>query len=255
MDEAADLDSFFSEINEIYPVVNQDVTEKNEELVISAPKVISKPAVKAITNHAVYTYNVDNYNLNLDGNDEAFLSGDKTAKSSNSQEFSNQTKPINIQIAPSLPSTFATNTNGLGGNKTIAAKMPAQDKKFVRKAADDVWIDETLKDWPENDFRIFVGDIAKEVSTDMLIKLFQHYPSFARAKVLRTKHENKARGFGFVSFLDPMDCAKAIREMNGKYLGSRPMKITKSRWKERDIKEVAKKEKKKRKLDESLGLT
>ena len=40
---------------------------------------------------------------------------------------------------------------------------------------------------------------------------------------MRTKAENKARGFGFVSFLDPMDCAKAIREMNGKYLASRYM--------------------------------
>ena len=40
-------------------------------------------------------------------------------------------------------------------------------------------------------------------------------------KVIRTKHENKARGFGFVSFMDPMDCAKAIREMQGKYLGTR----------------------------------
>jgi RNA recognition motif-containing protein len=38
---------------------------------------------------------------------------------------------------------------------------------------------------------------------------------------MRTKAENKARGYGFVSFLDPMDCAKAIREMNGKYIASR----------------------------------
>lgn len=58
------------------------------------------------------------------------------------------------------------------------------------------------------------------------------------SQVIRTKHEAKARGFGFVSFLDPMDCAKAIREQNGKYLASRPMKITKSSWKERDLKEV-----------------
>lgn len=29
--------------------------------------------------------------------------------------------------------------------------------------------------------------------------------------------------------------------MNGKYLGTRPMKITKSSWKDRDIKEVKKK--------------
>jgi len=51
-----------------------------------------------------------------------------------------------------------------------------------------------------------------------------------------------------------MDCAKAIREQNGKYLGPRPMKISKSSWKERDIKEVKKKENKKRKMMEDLGL-
>jgi hypothetical protein len=35
-----------------------------------------------------------------------------------------------------------------------------------------------------------------------------------------------------------MDCAKAIREQNGKYLASRPMKIRRSTWKDKDIKEV-----------------
>lgn len=35
-----------------------------------------------------------------------------------------------------------------------------------------------------------------------------------------------------------MDMLKALREQNGKYLGNRPMKISKSTWKERDVKEV-----------------
>ena len=55
----------------------------------------------------------------------------------------------------------------------------------------------------------------------MLANAFKHYQSFARAKVVFSKVDIKARGYGFVSFLDPMDCAKALREMNGKYLGSR----------------------------------
>jgi hypothetical protein len=38
--------------------------------------------------------------------------------------------------------------------------------------------------------------------------------------------------------MDPMDCAKAIREMQGKYLGTRPMKITRSKWDDLDIKQV-----------------
>ena len=48
-----------------------------------------------------------------------------------------------------------------------------------------------------------------------------YYYTTTPSQVIRTKGEDKARGFGFVSFLDPMDCAKAIREQNGKYLGAR----------------------------------
>lgn len=62
--------------------------------------------------------------------------------------------------------------------------MPKQDKTFVRTGAGEVWIDDSLKDWPENDYRIFVGDLGKETTTEMLAKIFQVYKSFAKAKVL-----------------------------------------------------------------------
>ncbi|CAN0163492.1 unnamed protein product [Laminaria digitata] len=39
-----------------------------------------------------------------------------------------------------------------------------------------------------------------------------------------------------------MDMLKALREQNGKYLGNRPMKISKSSWKDRDVKEVGRTE-------------
>lgn len=42
--------------------------------------------------------------------------------------------------------------------------MLRQTKDFVRVGGGKVWEDETLKDWPENDFRLFIGDIAKEVT-------------------------------------------------------------------------------------------
>lgn len=35
-----------------------------------------------------------------------------------------------------------------------------------------------------------------------------------------------------------MDMLKALREQNGKYLGNRPMKISKSSWRERSVNEV-----------------
>ena len=40
-------------------------------------------------------------------------------------------------------------------------------------------------------------------------------------------------GYGFVSFNDPIEGAKALREMNGKYIGNRPVKLRRSNWEER----------------------
>jgi RNA recognition motif-containing protein len=38
---------------------------------------------------------------------------------------------------------------------------------------------------------------------------------------VREKRTNKSKGFGFVSFMDVADFSKALREMNGKYIGNR----------------------------------
>ena len=100
----------------------------------------------------------------------------------------------------------------------------------------ETWIDTTMTDWPENDFRIFCGDLGNEVSDQMLTSAFSKYASFAKAKVVRDKRTSKSKGYGFVSFLDPNDFIRAFKEMNGKYVGNRPIKLRKSKWKERQKK-------------------
>jgi RNA recognition motif-containing protein len=103
-------------------------------------------------------------------------------------------------------------------------------KVYYRKAAGQQWEDKTLAEWPENDFRIFCGDLGNEVNDDHLKNAFAKYPSFQRAKVIRDKVSGKTKGYGFVSFSDPRDYVKALREMNGKYIGNRPVKLRKGRW-------------------------
>jgi RNA recognition motif-containing protein len=66
-----------------------------------------------------------------------------------------------------------------------------------------------------DDFRLFCGDLGNEVTDDILARAFNRYPSFQRAKVVRDKRSNKTKGYGFVSFKDPNDFARAMREMNG----------------------------------------
>ena len=47
------------------------------------------------------------------------------------------------------------------------------------------------------------------------------------------------------------DFVRACREMDGKYVGSRPIKLRKSVWKDRNIGVVRKKQKEKRKLGQT----
>ena len=95
-------------------------------------------------------------------------------------------------------------------------------------------MDKSLSEWPEDDFRIFVGDLGNETNDDVLAHAFQKYPSFQRARVVRDKNSGKTKGYGFVSFKDPWDMTKALRDMPGKYVGNRPIKVRKSSWKERN---------------------
>jgi len=132
----------------------------------------------------------------------------------------------------------------------------SKPKRYIRKAAGQNWEDPTLAEWPEDDFRIFCGDLGNEVTDEMLANAFSKYNSFVKAKVIRDKRTGKTKGYGFVSFSDPMEFIKALNEMNGKYIGNRPVKLRKSKWEERNdltaIKKESssgKKEKKKKKKE------
>ncbi|KAJ0175424.1 hypothetical protein K1T71_008583 [Dendrolimus kikuchii] len=124
-------------------------------------------------------------------------------------------------------------------------KKEKKNRKVVRTAGGQVWEDVTLLDWPDDDFRMFCGDLGNDVTDELLTRTFGKYSSFQRAKVIRDKRTNKSKGFGFVSFKDPGDFIKAMKEMDGRYVGSRPIKLRKSTWKHRSLDVVRKKEKEK----------
>ncbi|KAG0197059.1 RNA-binding protein 42 [Mortierella sp. NVP41] len=115
-----------------------------------------------------------------------------------------------------------------------AAKAKAA-ATVVRKAAGKTWEDSSLLEFDENDFRLFAGDLGNEVTDELLTKTFSKYPSFLKAKVVRDKRTDKSRGYGFISFAEPDDFARAWKEMNGKYVGNRPIKLRKSQWKDRNV--------------------
>lgn len=98
----------------------------------------------------------------------------------------------------------------------------------LRRAAGKLWEDQTLLEWDPAHKRLFVGDLGNDVHDDMLTQAFAKYPSFVKARVVRKRGDGKTKGYGFVAFSDPEDFLKAWKEMDGKYIGSRPCRLKKA---------------------------
>lgn len=98
-----------------------------------------------------------------------------------------------------------------------------------------MWEDQTLAEWNPNDYRLFCGNLGNEVTDIVLSNTFRRYLTFIRARVVRDKRSSKTKGYGFVSFSDANDYLRAFKEMNGKYVGNRPVKLMPSKWKDRCI--------------------
>jgi len=127
-------------------------------------------------------------------------------------------------------------------------KKAKKQKRIIRTGGGQVWEDDSLKDWDLADFRLFCGDLGNDVTDEVLTRTFGRYPSFQKAKVIRDKRTNKTKGYGFVSFKDPADFTKAVKDLNSKYVGSRPIKLKKSNWRDRNIDIVRQKQKSKQQM-------
>jgi hypothetical protein len=83
--------------------------------------------------------------------------------------------------------------------------------------------------WPAGGLRLFVGNLGNEVGdAELLAHFASRYPSCRRARVVRDhKNQGASRGFGFAWFAEPIEGARAKREMDQTWLQSRPIRIKK----------------------------
>eukprot|EP00802_Teleaulax_amphioxeia_P020761 Tamp_21060.p1 GENE.Tamp_21060~~Tamp_21060.p1 ORF type:complete len:335 (-),score=68.69 Tamp_21060:160-1119(-) len=139
----------------------------------------------------------------------------------------------------SAPQTAAPMAPPLGA----VPGMPGEKQPHMRTAGGKKWEDASLDEWPKDDYRMFCGNLGNEVDDSTLARTFGKYPSFQKAKIVRDGRTKKPKGYGFVSFSDPADFTKAIKEMNGKYVGNRPVKLMKSEHDQRALAPGVKKEK------------
>ncbi|GFF27399.1 hypothetical protein IFM58399_01685 [Aspergillus lentulus] len=123
--------------------------------------------------------------------------------------------------------TVGTNTPTSATAASTPTPVPGHPeqnaKTVVRSGGGQTWSDPTLLEWDPAHFRLFVGNLAGEVTDDSLLKAFARYSSVQKARVIRDKRTQKSKGYGFVSFSNGDDYFAAAREMQGKYIGSHPI--------------------------------
>ena len=137
----------------------------------------------------------------------------------NSTHAGNATTPTS-SIGPSLNNSHSNVENGITDTN--------QSKTVHRSGGGTSWTDNTLLEWDPAHFRLFVGNLAGEVTDESLLKAFSKYPSVQKARVVRDKRTTKSKGYGFVSFSDGDEYFAAGREMQGKYIGSHPVLLKRS---------------------------
>eukprot|EP00397_Hematodinium_sp_SG-2012_P061873 GEMP01082645.1.p1 GENE.GEMP01082645.1~~GEMP01082645.1.p1 ORF type:complete len:188 (+),score=26.30 GEMP01082645.1:46-609(+) len=131
-------------------------------------------------------------------------------------------------IGPTLPGHMSKPLATVDGKQTKTGSV-------LRKSAGKIWADATLAEWPAEDCRLFCGDLGNEVTDDLLANAFRTYKSFQKARVVRDKRTSKTKGYGFVSFGQPEDMIAALREVQGKYIGNRPVRLKKSQWRDKNV--------------------
>lgn len=83
---------------------------------------------------------------------------------------------------------------------------------------------EKRDDAPE--YTVFVGDLAADVTDQMLCETFRvNYSTVKGAKVVTDRVTGRTKGYGFVRFGDESEQLRAMTEMNGRFCSTRPMRI------------------------------
>lgn len=72
---------------------------------------------------------------------------------------------------------------------------------------------------------IYVGNLAYSLKSEDLKEMFAPFGEVSRASVIMDKATNRSKGFGFVEMADAASGNAAIKEMDGKDVGGRPLRV------------------------------
>lgn len=78
----------------------------------------------------------------------------------------------------------------------------------------------------EDEIQIYICDMDLNVTEDILREYFkERYPSVIAAKIICDPSTRISKGYGFVKFRNMEEANNAVKEMNGKMLLTRPVRV------------------------------
>ncbi|OAD67427.1 hypothetical protein PHYBLDRAFT_174118 [Phycomyces blakesleeanus NRRL 1555(-)] len=139
---------------------------------------------------------------------------------SSPEAASNVLMSYNGSLIPNTQKQFKLNWSNGGGSRYALHKVIWKFDDLTRGSSSSGHID-----GPE--FSIFCGDLGNDVDDQALLAAFQtRYASCKSAKVMTDIATGYSKGFGFVRFYDEADQLKALEEMQGAYVVSRPLRVS-----------------------------
>ncbi|KAF9577086.1 hypothetical protein BGW38_007932 [Lunasporangiospora selenospora] len=125
-------------------------------------------------------------------------------------------------IEMASPAAAAKAINSLNG-----MLIPGSNKPFKLNWASGGGMASANGHGSGQEYSVFVGDLSPEVTEIMLVSKFQErYLSCRSAKIMTDASTGASRGYGFVRFGDESEQLRALHEMQGMYVGSRPIRIS-----------------------------
>ena len=77
--------------------------------------------------------------------------------------------------------------------------------------------------------KIFVGNIAAQVSDQELEDLFKEFGDIKSVKIIRDMFTQASKGFGFVEMKEKSAAEEAIKELNTKEIGGKKLVVNEAR--------------------------
>ncbi|GKZ00990.1 hypothetical protein MPSEU_001050500 [Mayamaea pseudoterrestris] len=225
---ADDLDAFFDEVSDVEAKVKQEETASEQ---VDADDAAGAPPTKKLKPNLPRGVVV------------AAASGVKKLEtieqlSDNASSLHNATeKRQPDRLAPAVqPPPAAPLPPAAISNKQT---HPASNKQPETQEA-------TKNSKLTGNFTLFIGNIgAESTEVDLYNHFSEKYPSIHEAQIVRNA-DGESKGYGFVSFTQALECARAKREMDQSWLGARPIRIKKYIGHEQHDKQKGQKKKKNR---------